>query len=284
MIEVVNEEHRFYTGDTIHYIDAPTSALMETATEAEDPAMRLYAANGLMRALLSTSPILRDDLPFVAAIGWTRDVIMDVQATRDITDPHPDVEDCVRNLPNVTGVWDSVSVTATATNIPKATETFIGRHIYYLAPKLVIGLGHGGIVSSLATYATMEGDNVFYPVRFSQHKAKDQEPVFSAGEAELLRDLAQDREVIIHDEDRGLRASTIREAVRSFAKFFEKDVWGVTPVLARHPHSYWPQIVWSDAKTFMKEATYNNRSQELREILDEVARQEIYGSPSSTVL
>lgn len=263
-----------FTGDAVHYEDASMKGLIDLAATAEDPTMRIYAAAGLMRGILDTSAILRDDSPFFSAVGWARDAIMDTQAGRDLTDPHADVENYVRGLPAVNGVLDSVSTKATWANKPDATATIIDKHIPKDEAKLVIGLAHGGIVSTLATYAVLEGDNAFYPVRYSIHKQKDSQPVYSYDEAGLLQDLAKDRKVIIHDEDRGMYGNTMKMAIRYMCKFFEKRVYGVTPVMARHPGTYAPEVMWTSPSEQIYSDTYHPYTDKLQEVMDEVARQE----------
>ncbi len=273
MILIETGKYRFFVGDNVHYRQAPTEWLSEQAGTAEDLSMRRYAAAGLMRALLDTSIESRDGAPFPASIEWVQDVILDVQAGAPTISPAPkDVEEYVYHLPPVNGVFDATSVTATEANKPDITAAIINKHISKTDPKLVIALGHGGILSTLATFSALSGDNVFYPLRYSRNKAKDDMPVIADSERELLQKLAKDREVIVHDEDRGLTGDTIRTAVSYIDKAFNVSSFGVTPVLARHPGCMWPEIIRKapDGRSFMTD-TYSSGTQKFQAIVDELA-------------
>lgn len=273
MITIETGTYRFFTGDNVAYHDAATSWLIEQVTSVEDFAMRSYAAAGLMRALLDTPVRDRNDSAFIACIDWARDVILDVQAGKaDITSAQPAVKAFVDDRPPVNGVFDATSMTATAANRPNVTAAIINRYVPATETKLVIGLGHGGILSSLATFSALPGENEFYPIRFSKSKAKDRVPVLADAEREHLEQLAQDRAVFVHDEDRGLWGSTIREAVQYVSQALNVPVYGITPVLARHPSQMWPEVIRKvpgEGKVSID--TYDVWSDEFKAILNEQA-------------
>jgi hypothetical protein len=274
VITIETGTYRFFTGDNVAYHDATTSWLIEQASSAEDLALRSYAAAGLMRALLDTPVSDRNNSTFNDSIDWVREVILDVQAgIADVTQAQPAVKAFVDEQPPVNGIFDATSMAATKANRPNITAAIINRYIPAAEAKVVIGLGHGGILSSLATFAALPGDKVFYPVRFSKYKAMDNKPVLAAAEKNFLEGLVQNRAVIVHDEDRGLwSGSTIREAVHYINRLFGVSAFGITPVLARHPTSMWPQVIRKiPGKDEFSADTYDPWSDDFKAILNEQA-------------
>lgn len=71
---------------------------------------------------------------------------------------------------------------------------------------MFIALGHGGVLAGLdiylrlGKYRNMSG-SAFYPVRFSRGKLEDKTPILQEKEMDYLREIAQDKVVVIFDED-----------------------------------------------------------------------------------
>jgi|GEM_PF-2133116 len=248
MITIEHGTYRFYSGDNVEYKDAATQWLMQCAVEADTPQMRNYAAAGLMRALLDTPKDGRGEA-FMAAVNWASRTIMDVQAGQALLPvAEPEVEAYMRELPPVNGVFDAKSVVATEANKPSLTaevlHTVFEGEIRRTDPKLVVAIGHSGVLSTLATYASLPGSNAFHAVRYRQHKGHDSEPVVSDTEMAWLREQAEDKTVIVHDEDRSFQGGrTIARVTRFMSDELGVPVYGITPVMARHPRSFWPEVV-----------------------------------------
>jgi hypothetical protein len=90
---------------------------------------------------------------------------------------------------------------------------------------LLIPLATGGVVAGMQTHLyhrrlTGSQDSALYPVRFSKHKAGDEEPQLTNEERELLLSSAEDglRPVVL-DEDVG-SGQTLRAATEYFRKAF----------------------------------------------------------------
>jgi hypothetical protein len=277
MISIETVHSRFFTGDSITYNGSSTQWLIEQAAEANDPAMRHYAAAGVMRALLDTPVGERNHDAFFGAVDWTRQAIADVQASKAEFEPMDnETRDYLESLPPVSGLFDAASMKATTANKPHVTAAIIDRFVPRDEPKLVIGLGHSGILSSIATYEALAGDNMFHPVRYSRNKTHDSAPVVSDGELERLHDLAEDRTVIVHDEDRGLCGDTIRGAIRYIDDVLDVSALGVTPVNARHPNHMWPEIIRRERYGKGFEAkSYSTWSDEYEEILAAAERNRV---------
>ena len=164
------------------------------------------------------------------------------------------------------GVFDATSIAATNAalrhNNPRTTRAAIEVRSPAGKPKLVIALGHGGVVASMATFAEMPDDTLVYPVRFSRHKAKDDKPSLSNREWELLYAYSEGRDVIVHDEDRGF-TGTIRLATDYFRAELLRPTFGVTPATGRHPNGYEPQVIWYDDGGRINTDTYGIWSDEL---------------------
>lgn len=247
MIEIKREESRFFTGDAVRYKKCEPEWLLEQASLAADVDMRTYAAAGLMRALLDT-PVSGRDEAFRCSLEWARNVIAEVQAEANIlSTPEEGVYNRVMGLPPVKGELDAVSVLATKANNPWASSLWLDKHIPEKEPKLIIGLGQGGILSSIKTFSAfrmLNEETTFYPVRFSRYKSKDEKPVLADEEIDYLKSVSADHVIVVHDEDRGLSGgSTLRHAVRSFDQIFRTSTYGFTPAIARHPSGFWPGII-----------------------------------------
>lgn len=247
MIEIRKEVTRFYKGDTLHYKKCEPEWLLEQASSAASEDMRTYAAAGLMRALLD-SPLSDRGEVFRCSLAWVQSVITGAQAgATAYPTPEWEVYDRVMGLPPVKGKFDAVSVLATKANNPWASSVWLENHIPEEESKLIIGLGHGGVLSSIKTYTVLSGQNQetqFYPVRFSRYKFHDEKPVLADEEIDYLRDLSADRVIVVHDEDRGLSGgSTLHYAVRSINQLLQAPTYGFTPALGRHPRDFWPGII-----------------------------------------
>ena len=125
-------------------------------------------------------------------------------------------------------------------------------------------------MSSLKTFGALSGeDNIFYPVRFSKYKTGDTTPALSDIEIEYLQRLALDRSVVIHDEDRGLSLrGTMTDALRFFDALLDTQSLGFTPVLARHPNDFWPQIRQIRKNYSVMNITYEPWSDGLKQFLE----------------
>jgi hypothetical protein len=219
-------------GDRVAYSCAETGWLLDRAVDtAEQQSVKLFAAQGLMRALLETeeNERLEDPELFVSSVNWTSGVLLDVLAARDPDTPAPDIETFLTTLPEVSGTLDHTTLHATFANIPEVSAAIIDRHIPKDSSKLVIGLGHGGIASALLTYKELGGDKTFYPVRFSRRKSHDQHPVLSVEEELYLRTLSESRTVIVHDED-WATGRTVEDAMMYFDDVLRTQSMGYVPV------------------------------------------------------
>lgn len=270
MITVETGKYRFFTGDNITYKDAEPSWLLEQAGIADEHAMRCYAAAGLMRALLDTPTDTRGEA-FLESVDCAKDVIINVQHDKATAPIPPTVRTLVNSLSPVNGVLDATSVKATSANKPSLSAKLLDRYIPPHDAKLIIGLGHGGILSSLLTFAELSGDdNVYYPIRFSKYKSKDKQPMLGDGEVEHLKEISGGRAVVIHDEDRGLDiGGTINEAVRCIDQALDVRAYGYTPVLGRHPSNFWPQIVRYSAHGQLWRDEYAWWSDEMKDLIRE---------------
>ena len=269
MISVEFGEYRFFSGDNVTYTDSSYSYLLEQAAAADTPEMRRYAAAGILRGLLDLPAMERHDQEFFDAVNWGRDVVLDVLKEEAPTEPSPATKSFIDTLPSVNGVFDATSIAATNAairqNNPLTTRAAIEKRSPVDRPKLFIALGHGGIVSSLATFAEMPEDTLVYPVRFSRHKAKDGKPCLSNRELELLQTYSVDRDVIVHDEDRS-SSGTIRTATSYFRSLLLRPTYGVTPATGRHPNGYEPEVVWYDDQDRANIDTYGVWSDKLADL------------------
>jgi len=90
-------------------------------------------------------------------------------------------------------------------------------------PMLMVPLCHGGLVPGLQTFlyhGRHRQDSALYPVRFSRAKHHDRRPFLVDEELDHLRDLSQDRTVVVYDDD-----SYTGETVGRMVSFF-KDTLG----------------------------------------------------------
>lgn len=233
-------------GEGMKYEDAPTAWLFERSTTAPDHITRRCAAAGMMRALLDTQIEDRNEDPYINSVNWVRDVILATDQDQPAALPNDrNIADYIFGLPLVNGQLDTTTMAATLAHKPDAMTEFINDSILSTDPKLIIGLGNGGILSSLATYAALDQkDDAFYPIRFSRHQSKshDSAPVVADFEKEHIKELAKDRTVIIHDEDRST-GLTIKYAAEYIARLIQKRTYGITPVDAERKHEFNPSVL-----------------------------------------
>lgn len=93
---------------------------------------------------------------------------------------------------------------------------------------LFIALAHGGVAGGLDTflrYRAINGNNTatFYPLRFSRGKKQDTSLNITNAEWEYLSDIAQEREVVIFDED-VWSGTTINKAHEELSYILDKPV------------------------------------------------------------
>jgi hypothetical protein len=247
MITLTTEQHSSYTGDTITYEDAATTWLFEQALATDDIGQRAFAAAGLVRAVLDI-PINERRFPdYFTAIDWSVGLLLSARGNPEEAQNQAQMNDYVARLPMVNAKLDSVSVTATRANEPSETARIIKEQTENPSDPLVIALGHGGIIPAADTFISLNCDNkLFYPVRYSRRKLKDESPVLAYPELEMLRIMAKDRPVVVIDDDRGLMSSTISQFTIQMSELLSTDVYGVTPVHSMHPSRFWPQVLRSN--------------------------------------
>lgn len=265
MISIEHGEYRFFSGDNVEYRNSDPNYLFEQAATATSADMRRYAAAGIVRGLMNVRPEERAGQDYFDAINWGVRVILDVLRDSPVDEPSEATQSVLDDLAPVNGVLDTTSIKATETALRAdnslLTRTAIERRSPPDRPKLFVALGHGGIVSSLATYSQFPEGSLVYPVRFSRHKAHDATPAVSDDEMQLLQDFANGRDLIVHDEDRNF-GETMDNAVKYFMKEISPTVYGVTPTHGRHPSAYSPQIFWYD-ETGRKNDTYSSWSEKM---------------------
>lgn len=127
------------------------------------------------------------------------------------------------------------SVTAVATH-PALSQNTAGNLASTCQSRdvLLIALGHGGVAAGMDVYLRYceiagNRNSVFYVARFSTHKSGDEEPRLSDSEIEWLQQMAEGREVVVFDEDKG-SGRTLKIAYEFFSEkvFPGKCVTAVT--------------------------------------------------------
>ncbi len=94
---------------------------------------------------------------------------------------------------------------------------------------LFISIGHGGIRSGMDTflrYVDMtKTDSVFYPVRFSRRKKRDETPVLTDSEKSYLDRKGTGRQLVLFDEDIVTpEGGTMSQAKEYFEDLLDKEV------------------------------------------------------------
>lgn len=225
----------------VKYKDVSTGWLLEAMNTSSDDELRLCAVSGLMRALLDTPGVERTEDDYLPAVQWISDAILGIQTGNEFDEIGVELSSYLEGLPAVEGKIDFTSRLATSANHPRASAAIIEHHIPRSTPKLIIGLGHGGILSSLATYNELQGEKYYYPVRFSTQKRRDLKPAISYPEEVHLRRMAAGSAVIIHDEDRS-SGKTMQDARRYIDKILQVDSYGYTPTVSWKPDHFRPEI------------------------------------------
>jgi hypothetical protein len=256
-------------GDRVSYRDAETGWLLDRVYDTDSTdGFKLYAVHGLMRALLDTEGWERNEKieEFLPSVNWASGAMLDLLSSREPEDPSREVVGYLAGLPEVSGIFDGTTIHATAANDPKLSTAVIERHIPKDTPKLVVGLGHGGIVSSMVTYGQLEGDNAFYPVRYSRRKRRDMYPALAEGEVAHLRDLAKDRVVIVHDEDWS-SGTTVDMAMLHLDEVLHTETLGYVPVESVQEYVSHPAVFTRDRDTekLHIDDYYGSRLNEVRE-------------------
>lgn len=104
-------------------------------------------------------------------------------------------------------------------------EEYVREAIRYRDNLLFIALGHGGVASGMDVYnyysdLTNNSNSEFYVIRASHLKMRDFSPRISESEKKYLSEKANERQIIIYDEDRIMR-TTLNTAV----DYFQKEVF-----------------------------------------------------------
>ncbi|MBI5393486.1 hypothetical protein HZA96_06475 [Candidatus Woesearchaeota archaeon] len=90
---------------------------------------------------------------------------------------------------------------------------------------LFIALGHGGVIAGMDVYlrycdAADYQDSVFYPVRFSPYKLKDEQPQIKQSERNAIITLANNRDIVLFDED-----TASGETLKKANQFFKENLF-----------------------------------------------------------
>jgi hypothetical protein len=213
-------------GKEISYNYAEVSWCVRQAQESKNQSRRVAVAAGILRAILDVPLEERDTTEHGLAIRWsTRLLLRACAGKRKVVTSQP--SNYITNLPPVHGKLDDISMEATRSNRPNDMARFVRDQTGESADILLIGLGHGGVISAADTFLSLSGDNNrFYPVRFSRRKLKDPRPQLDDAEALRLQDLAADRVVVIHDEDCS-SGTTMLSAVEYFSTHLGTNALGV---------------------------------------------------------
>lgn len=252
-MRIREETARFYTGDAVVYRDATPEWLLKRtfALGPVDAERRSLAAAGIVRSLLDVPAEDRDEA-HSKTLSWAMHLLWsarnDYSLTYARTKGHlKDVPPLLAELPPVNATLDSVTVTATRANQPGQMAELLNTHVPEGKQALVIALGHGGIISAADTFAAGAG-RIFHPARFSRHKHKDKKPLLGDREIEQLQTVASVSPVVILDEDYDfMNQGTLREAMKYFGNLFEKEVFGASPVMGRHPNGFDPILMSSES-------------------------------------
>lgn len=252
MISANIDTYRFFDGPGFHYNGTSVPELAEIIGNPEEQTAYLNQIKGVDTNI--------DEVRQVAAAGILRAHISrgDVGLINDslglllsIVNPDPEdyplINEEFTRLPlPVTGMLDSASVIATRLNRPADTIDALAGEIEVTEPTLVIGIAQGGVISAAKTFLELGNKNsVFRAVKFSRLKMKDEEPDFypyPAPKIAELVDLAEGRQVVVHDEDRAT-GETLDVATKYFADMFEQPVVGISPVIHGRRIEFNPQIV-----------------------------------------
>lgn len=218
----------------IVYNDARPLDLLEIASEPEND-FRVYAAAGVTRCLLDTrlEARLEQGAGFIAAINYSTELIQAAIRQEYALVPDKMVRDIIEASPTIRdGYLDNTTIQATnfnkeyAARSASTVETIATRH----KQRLIIALGHGGILSSMYTYLALKGGgNSFYPVLFSTQKSEHLHPQITPFEIDYLDQLARQAAVIVHDEDTCTN-TTLEKASVYFSQELDTSVTGFAPV------------------------------------------------------
>lgn len=247
MILSPNIEPRSHNGcDAVKYRNASTEWLFDYSRRCRSKTVSRFAAAGIVRALLDVPADKRENVPFIDSINWATENLLSLQyagARKPVATPSAEIEDFVYSLPNVNNSeLDKTSIGATNANIPDRMAEVINETTLSNDPKLIIGLGHGGILASLATYSAMPEDSAYYPVRYSRLKLDDTNPVLAEQEKEYIRQLAVDRIIVVHDEDT-YTGGTLRRAVTYMADMLGGKVYGAAPHQCDGIEKFHPTVI-----------------------------------------
>jgi hypoxanthine phosphoribosyltransferase len=257
MITASIGSHRFEDGPTYHYNGMSARELVKTIVSPEETTDYVNVLEGVNASTVEIQQIAAAGLVRLAIEGPDYELIPEAtkvliatcrEETDDIStdtlkDPHSWDDRYLLRGSLANASIDSASVLANRRNDTEETARKIESKLDSDEGIFVIGLANGGIISAARTFIELGGnDNQLSFVRFSRYKNKDMQPnmyPYPKARVEWLRSLAEDRRVVIFDEDYTTRA-TLHEAVSYFAELFEKDVVGIAPVEVGRQITYDP--------------------------------------------
>lgn len=149
---------------------------------------------------------------------------------------------------NVSQTADLTSSAANAAALSKAASAKISDRLPG-APLLMVALCHGGLVAALQTalYTARRHDVVVYPVRSSLRKHGDYDVHLpDADEIRHITKLAEDRTVVVHDEDAS-GGTTIQKAITGLRRLLWRtrpEILGVVNLDSRSPKEITKQGEW----------------------------------------
>lgn len=263
MITASLGSHRFEAGPTYYFNNsnvetlsnvildpAPTVDYVNTlpGVDATPEEIRQVAASGVMRLAIQGAEF--------RSIPSTSRILLDVCSGddgiqesdfRDKQNPAGGFLFSGKRLSNA--YLDSASVLATRKNDAEETANIIQQKIPTDEGYLVIGIANGGIISAAHTFLQLgEGNHALSFASYSRHKRKEKEPnmyPYPSERASWLRNMAQNREVVVYDEDYASR-ETISTAVKFFAGMLESKVHGIVPVNVGRRITYSPLVITSE--------------------------------------
>lgn len=243
MITAEIQECEHYTGERITYCDTSPRWLFKQLRTESNTDKRAFAAAGLLRAVMDAPLEDRSTHAYQDGFEWATHLLLCMRSTtRPLSGRNYRMNDYVANLPHIKASLDSVTTAATRANQPTELATLIEKQHGVASNKLVIGLGHGGIIAAADTFLAMSGENVFYPARYSRNKHKDQRLRLSAKETGLLGEIAHDKTVVVIDED-SATSQTIETAIAELKNVLQTEVvFGATVVESSQPDRFDPQI------------------------------------------
>lgn len=122
--------------------------------------------------------------------------------------------------------YDNVTTVSSMAQHSKRSVNLLENELKSNEPILFIPLVYGGLPAGMDVYLRytcpkdIHEQSYFHPIRFSLHKSKDKIPHILPHEYEFIQSLAENKKVVIFDEDRNT-GHTMSKAMR-----FIKDITG----------------------------------------------------------